>query len=289
MNLAFLVFALAGFSAVLITHFSSSTAYRINDFWLAVLSIYVITSVTAAGYVINDYFDQDTDRINKPHKLVVGRLMSARDVQWLYLGLLFESVLFAIAVFWFTNQYFFVWAVFLVHIALFVYAARLKKSMLFGNVLVAFLTVAPYALLFLLFDPKHEALPLLVFLSSSGFFLNLSREIAKDWEDIPGDKATGARTFPIVYGEQFTRKILLGVSVFSLVLHSILVVIYAQSEQCPENFFFVVSPLLLYFAFQIILTMRIAQDKVLPKEISSWLKWIMFLGVVWIYTLWLFL
>src|SRR6056297_3159117 len=40
--------------------------------------------IAAAGYIINDYFDTRTDRINKPGKVVVGVLINRRTAMTLH-------------------------------------------------------------------------------------------------------------------------------------------------------------------------------------------------------------
>lgn len=45
------------------------------DFFLLVISTVLIA---AAGNVINDYFDQRTDRVNKPQETIVGVHLSRR-------------------------------------------------------------------------------------------------------------------------------------------------------------------------------------------------------------------
>ena len=50
-------------------------AFSDVDFALLVFSTILIA---AAGYIINDYFDMRTDRINKPHKMIIGKYFSRR-------------------------------------------------------------------------------------------------------------------------------------------------------------------------------------------------------------------
>ncbi len=42
--------------------------------WLALSSVLI----AAAGYIINDYFDLNIDRVNKPARLVVDRIIKRR-------------------------------------------------------------------------------------------------------------------------------------------------------------------------------------------------------------------
>ena len=59
----------------LITLNSNKPSLNPLHFSLLVLSSVLIA---AAGYVINDYFDLNIDRINKPHKLIVQKIISRR-------------------------------------------------------------------------------------------------------------------------------------------------------------------------------------------------------------------
>ena len=42
------------------------------------LLVFTVILIAAAGYIINDYFDLRTDRLNKPGKLVIGRFFHRR-------------------------------------------------------------------------------------------------------------------------------------------------------------------------------------------------------------------
>lgn len=62
-----------------------------NEFLMLALSTVFIT---AAGYVINDYFDTRTDTINRPDTVIVGRAITRRmaiSMHWTFnaLGVLF--------------------------------------------------------------------------------------------------------------------------------------------------------------------------------------------------------
>ena len=51
-------------------------SFSLSDFQFLLLIISVV-SIAAGGYLINDYFDQRTDQINKPEKAVIGQSISA--------------------------------------------------------------------------------------------------------------------------------------------------------------------------------------------------------------------
>ena len=54
-----------------------STHPILNDVYLVLLCFSSIC-IAAAGYIINDYFDVNIDIINKPHKLIIGKIIKPR-------------------------------------------------------------------------------------------------------------------------------------------------------------------------------------------------------------------
>jgi 4-hydroxybenzoate polyprenyltransferase len=80
---------------------------------------------------------------------------------------------------------------------LFLYDRNLKATPLWGNATVA--AVCATTVIFGSLHGNGWNRQLLV-LTVSAFCLTLVRELYKDVEDVEGDKAMGARTFPILYG-----------------------------------------------------------------------------------------
>ncbi|MDD2755715.1 MAG: UbiA family prenyltransferase, partial [Methanothrix sp.] len=132
---------------------------------------------------------------NRPGRPIPSGRMSARAAFYYSLVLFAAGCLFAGLV----NQICLTVAAFN-SIFLFLYARSLKAMPLAGNITVAFLTGST----FLFGGAAAGAAGLLAnkvpFLLS--FLVSMSREIAKDIEDMAGDKAGGARTLPILAGEQ---------------------------------------------------------------------------------------
>jgi 4-hydroxybenzoate polyprenyltransferase len=67
-------------------------------FWFFVASVLAVTAVTAAGNIINDYFDQKVDRINKPDRVVVGKKVKRRVAIILHQGLNGFAILMSLLV-----------------------------------------------------------------------------------------------------------------------------------------------------------------------------------------------
>ncbi|WP_297506249.1 geranylgeranylglycerol-phosphate geranylgeranyltransferase [Thermococcus sp.] len=153
----------------------------------------VVTLGCAGGNTINDYFDYEIDRINRPERPLPRGAMSRRTAFW-YAMLLFAAGL-TLAVF--INIYAFILAV-LAYVTMFLYAWKLKPMPFIGNLAVASLTGA---------TPLYGAVAvgsigLAGYLALCAFLVNIAREVIKDIEDVEGDLAKGARTLPIIWGRK---------------------------------------------------------------------------------------
>ena len=150
---------------------------------------------TGAGNAVNDYFDRDIDRVNRPDRPIPRGAVSPRG------ALAFSGLLFAVAVVAALTLPLAALVIAVVNsLALIAYTEFFKGLPGVGNVVVAYLTGSTF-----LFGGASVGRPL----SSSVlvlFFLaavaTLTREIVKDVEDVEGDRAEGLRTLPIVVGER---------------------------------------------------------------------------------------
>ena len=148
--------------------------------------------VAAAGYIINDYYDVKIDAINRPDRLVVGRVLRRRHAMLAHLVLTGVGVGLALVLSWRLG------GVTLGAAALlWGYSARFKRLPLVGNLSIATLTAALVLLpeLQLLTGQKSVWLYAL-----AAFLLTVVREIVKDIEDMRGDAAHDCRTLPLVWG-----------------------------------------------------------------------------------------
>lgn len=198
------------------------------DFFLLVFSTVLIA---AAGNIINDYFDVKADKINKPHKVIIGKYVKPR---WaIVLHWILNFVAFAIACYlsWRYKTFWYVFIHLLSINALWFYSMYFKRRFLIGNIIIAGLTALVPILCgihFLEFiQSQRDYLPgnwtietplhtgwafgsyfntfvVLVFAFYAGI-LNLIREIIKDIEDVDGDLVLRAKTLPIVLGKRKTK------------------------------------------------------------------------------------
>lgn len=226
--------------------------------------------VTAGGNIVNDIYDIETDRISHPDRVLVQGLISKKEAVILYgifntLAIIISSKLSDLLLI----------IVLISIIILFAYSYHLKKLPLIGNLIVAFLTGLAFIYGgFAADNPGAAIVP-----AAFAFFVNMIREVVKDMQDIEGDSKVGIITFPIKYGLQ-KSKILILIMTFSLILYTLYPFI---TEFYKIEYFVVVmvfvNPLLilcLKFLFD-------AKNENNLSVVSNMLKLNMVLGLIAIY------
>ncbi|HEY4061410.1 MAG TPA: geranylgeranylglycerol-phosphate geranylgeranyltransferase [Puia sp.] len=168
--------------------------------------------IAAAGYIINDYFDLNIDRVNKPDKLVVDKIIKRRWTilwHWILSGL---GVLLGFYVSWRLQNLPVGLANLGCVILLWFYSTTFKKKLLIGNVVISLLTAWVILVLYVsefslsaFRDPGYHTLlsrlfKFAILYGGFAFIISLIREVVKDIEDIEGDERYGCRTMPIVWG-----------------------------------------------------------------------------------------
>jgi geranylgeranylglycerol-phosphate geranylgeranyltransferase len=177
----------------------------------AVLLLFVVvTLITAAGNIINDYFDVEIDRVNRPDRPIPSGQVSLPAARAFSVTLFLAGIFVCL----FTNELCIAIAVFNT-VLLVGYAAWLKRTPLLGNLAVSFLAGCMF-----LFGGALNGLPglqhVLTFAGMT-FFAMLARELIKDAEDVEGDNASGAVTIPIRYGIRLTVLLALSCTILAAV------------------------------------------------------------------------
>jgi len=153
--------------------------------------------IAAAGYIINDYYDVKIDAINRPDRLVVGRVVNRRQAMMAHLLLSGEGVVVAGALSPLLGLIYLGSA-----LLLWGYSARFKRLPLVGNLTIALLTAALVLLPELQLRTGHSSVWTYAL---AAFLLTVVREIIKDVEDMRGDAQHDCRTLPIVWGVMRTK------------------------------------------------------------------------------------
>ena len=155
--------------------------------------------VAAAGYIINDYYDVKIDAINRPDRLVVGRLLPRRQAMLAHVLLSGAGVMLAT---WLHPRPLLGLVTLGTALLLWTYSVRFKKVALLGNASIATLTAALVLFPELQLGTGNKAVwPYAL----AAFLLTMVREIVKDVEDMRGDAQHSCRTLPLVWGVARTK------------------------------------------------------------------------------------
>lgn len=185
--------------------------------WLFSVLVLSTVLIAAAGYIINDYFDVKTDKINHPDTVVVDVVIKRR---WaMVLHILFNFIGLVLGFYLALKAHHLRLLVFQIVsiILLWFYSTHFKKRLLIGNIVVSLLTatipILPMAYDYYMFDREliviaqamlGQFFNTLIFVgivyAIFAFLTSFAREVIKDMEDYKGDKQTGCKTMPIVWG-----------------------------------------------------------------------------------------
>ncbi|MFW9910735.1 MAG: geranylgeranylglycerol-phosphate geranylgeranyltransferase [Candidatus Thorarchaeota archaeon] len=174
----------------------------VTDFLLLFIYGYITYFfVAAGGNVVNDIFDIEVDKINRPHRALPSGRMTVRQA-WYFVALLsIMGLLFA-----FLTGPYSALIVLCFEIIGYAYAAKVKTLGLAGNFMVAFSFA--FGVLYGSFTYAEtigmnlsNAIPIPHWLFFFTAFLILqARETIKGAEDVEGDEARDVRTIARIYG-----------------------------------------------------------------------------------------
>jgi geranylgeranylglycerol-phosphate geranylgeranyltransferase len=224
----------------------------------------------AAGNIVNDIFDIESDKINHPERPLASKVISynAAKSLWFLLTLISFIVSSLVSISSFLIVLF-------VHILLILYSFKLKSNPVAGNLLIALLTSSAFIYGgFAAGYPERTIIPAVF-----AFLINYIRELVKDMQDIKGDLHTGTITLPGRYGLKNTKRI-----IFIFISFLLLFTLYPFATEYFKIEFFIimmliVNPLLVY-TFKLL---RSSEDEAALKKVSGILKFNMAAGLLAIY------
>jgi geranylgeranylglycerol-phosphate geranylgeranyltransferase len=153
-------------------------------------------AIGAGANAVNDLFDLEIDRINRPFRPLPSGTISPAGARATWAALSLMGILLATTISWLHAS------IAAASVALlYLYSAHLKRQPVVGNVAVAVVIglALPFGGLAVIDASAGGSGPLLAG-ALFAFFTTLSREIIKDVEDASGDAVAGARTLPLVTG-----------------------------------------------------------------------------------------
>lgn len=176
-----------------------------------VLLVLATLFIAAAGYVINDIYDVETDEINKPNELYIDKLISEKNANILYVTLTSIGVALGFYIANVIDKPSFAVLFILISFLLYLYATTLKGIPLLGNFIVSIL-IAFSILIIGVFDiypimsynlsEMQSYFAILLDFAIFAFMVNLIREIVKDSQDYEGDFQNDIKTLPVAFGKK---------------------------------------------------------------------------------------
>ncbi len=234
------------------------------------LAILIAGLMTAGANIINDIYDIEIDRINKPQRPLPSGKATTKEA-WTYFVISYSAA--------FLLSAFCGWAMLVIALVigllLIIYSMRLKRTVLWGNLTVSLATAVAFIYGALsVGDWQSGIIPALF-----AFLFHLGREIIKDMQDLEGDVLNESITFPARYGMK--ASILLVNSVFILLI-VLTFLPYILNVYDDVYFWLVLSGVdLVLVAVSIILWIK--NDKAFLGQISHLLKLDMLIGLAAIY------
>lgn len=184
------------------------------DFVHVVLLIGATVSICAAGYIINDLLDHAIDAINKPERLIVGKLLSESTVKWLGACFILLGFVLSLTLALLKDELAWLWLYPFFTVLLGYYPHWFKMRPFAGNLLVSGCCAGVAGLVWLAERASWSVLPnpqrtnimlILLLFMAYAFLATWIREIIKDLEDNRGDSIIGRRTLPVHWGVQKTK------------------------------------------------------------------------------------
>jgi geranylgeranylglycerol-phosphate geranylgeranyltransferase len=232
--------------------------------------------LAGSGMVINDFYDYEIDKINRPNRPIPRGSISLNQAKLLFIVYLLIGISFSMfhVIFFRLNYLNIFIAIFFGFIA-WLYAKWGKKSGFYGNLIVSIsfsIGIIYGALLNSIILPNY-----IYYFFFTAFFLLLSREVIKGCEDVEGDKVEGVKTLAIRIGIKY--------STYFAVLFAILAVVFYILPVSTEIinlplFLIFMSFGLVFVSLAVILMLKRDLSKKDFGKISLFLKIGAFLGLV---------
>lgn len=251
-----------------------------------VCGVFATMMLMAAGYIINDLYDIEADKINKPDNMVVSVKISEKNAWKMYyifnaIGLIISLFLCLVI-----QRIKYISIPLITVILLYIYATDFKRKPLIGNIIISLL--ASLSILTVLFfdiipvissasisvDRRYFVLLAYIFVAVFAFLTTLIREILKTLEDFNGDKAAGFKTLPVLMGEKKTE-----ILAFLILIILIIFTLYLSTRIHQISLYTYVSIFLLV-PWMIVTYFLFSRRRKKYSKAQKWMKLTMVTGIL---------
>ena len=239
--------------------------------WEFILLTASITMLAAAGYLINDYYDQKIDLINRPDRVIVGIHLRRRRALAAHMGLSILAIMIGLWIDRWLGLF-----NFFASFMLWLHSNYFRRVLLLENIMVALMHVMIILVVATYFQAYNTYL---LAYSLFAFVAIFIREVVKDLRGVKGDAAHGAETISVTWGIRTAKK-LIYLSIFC----GIIFMIYFLEGALPTNsgfYFLALLPFLGWFIYRIQSADTQSHYRTLKKSID----WIILSGILSIFLL----
>jgi geranylgeranylglycerol-phosphate geranylgeranyltransferase len=243
------------------TDLSNLPILVVNTIFLSVPAL----AVAAGGYIANDYFDLEIDRISKPWRPLARGDINPVTARRVSVFLYAFSVAYSLLLIGLATSLFVILNVFIVDS----YNSRFKRSGFIGNLLVSLATANLFIYGSLSYAERIiglKNLSVMVLVPYTfAFLLTLVREIIKGVEDIEGDRRLGVRTLATTLG--YRRSGLIA-TILNLIILSLLTIPFLYRSSYMYLILALLTVILSLYASYIILTSR-SETEAIKRSVNA--------------------
>lgn len=211
---------------------AASVFFDVHLFYIVIATVCVV----ASGYIINNFYDSQVDRINRPFKSGLDNYIKQETKLSLYFTLNFIGFVFGFLVSWKAALFFAIYI-----FAIWFYSHNLKKHPFRGLLSATILTILPFFAIFVYYKNFSK----IIFVHAVFLFLVIMlRELVKELENLTGAIANNYKTFTVSYGEKNTKKLcfaLLFLTIFPVVI------LFSYPELSYMKYYFYLALITLIF------------------------------------------
>ena len=172
-----------------------------------IYAIITAAFIAAGANMVNDIFDVEIDKINKPNRLLPSGKISIQNA-WVYFSIAYIiGILFAVI----SNTIMLIIAI-MIALLLYLYSAYLKRTIIWGNLAVSVAAASAFIYGAQAVSYWIDGMIPAVF----ALFFHFGREVVKDIQDMEGDLANNVITFAGRFGKQ--KSIVLINVIFSILI-----------------------------------------------------------------------
>ena len=239
------------------------------------LLLFITVFIASAGYIINDIYDIDIDRINDRKNVVKSEVpIAAAWILYYLLNLAGVIMGFILAFNVEAYQLGFIFPV--VAGLLYFYTTRYKGMLFWGNLIIAFLSAFVLLVVWLfeymsirnnpdIFVEVFKIIPVINLYvwgyALFAFLCTILREWVKDIQDIKGDKRYGCHTLPIAIGLKGTRLLMILMNILIIVLLAFFqYYLFTKRYLFTFIYILIVVQLLLFYSLYQIFRMKTERD-----------------------------